>query len=199
MAQARFEFYMKEIVNDEESVKAGKPVFRYEEWVRVVKPNGHGVPDETPMPIPQARQMMDEVRRRTSVPDGDKDPDYSLPTSFDRGYAAFKAGESAPINGTPLKQWPNATADVVVRCERQGLKSVEDLASASEPVLNGVGPGAREWQKRARAWLDAAEGPGKLAAELAALRSQVEAQGRVIEKQNEAIAKSNKKTEKVAA
>lgn len=197
MAQARFEFYMKEIVNDEESVKAGKPVFRYEEWVRVIKPNGHGVPDETPMPIGQARQMMDEVRRRTATVDND--PDATLPVNFDRGYAAFKAGESAPVNGTPLKQWPNATADVVVRCERQGLKSVEDLASASEPVLNGVGPGSREWQKRARAWLDAAEGPGKLAAELAALRSQVEAQGRVIEKQNEAIAKSAKKPEKVAA
>lgn len=94
--------------------------------------------------------------------------------SFRKKYEAWRAGQEAPVNGFPVREWASinkATADNLVSA---GVLTVEDLAAANEQTLTRIGMGSRALKDKAQAWLDSATKNGN-AEELAAMRTKVDA------------------------
>lgn len=80
-----------------------------------------------------------------------------------------------PEFGTPISTWPAVSPAQVKMLLDINLRTIESVAEATEEALSRIGMGARALKAKAQAWLDTAEGPGKISAELDTLRQQVEA------------------------
>lgn len=74
-------------------------------------------------------------------------------------YDAWKAGQELPVSGTPLAAWPGVSTQQAEVIRTLGLKTVEEVAQASDTVLNKIQlPGVREIQANARRFLDGRDG-----------------------------------------
>lgn len=95
------------------------------------------------------------------------------PIAFNFAYKAFLDGEELPVSGTPIKGWPvlspSAQKDIIAA----GIRTVEDLAELPESSLAGVGIGGIAFKQKAKAWLEAAKGPGKITEQLNAQAQQI--------------------------
>lgn len=91
---------------------------------------------------------------------------------FKSAFEMWKDGQEIPVNGTPLLTWPVASPAVVRALTAVGCRTVEDLAAANEETISRIGMGARALKQRAVDWLAQAAGPGKVNAELSALRAE---------------------------
>ena len=69
-------------------------------------------------------------------------------------YEAFKRNQEAPIEGTPLKEWPILTVSQIAELEAMNVRTVEALAELSDTGINNYGMGGRELVKQATAFLD---------------------------------------------
>jgi len=82
-------------------------------------------------------------------------------------YEAWKAGNDAPVTGTPLSAWPGLTHEQAEIIKAAGYRSVEEIAEASDTTINLVKlPGIREIQANARRFV-ASKDQAKVTAELA--------------------------------
>ncbi len=89
-------------------------------------------------------------------------------------YDAWKAGQDAPISGTPLAVAPFMTAETVEAFRGLHIYSIEDLANAEDAALGRSNiPGARGYRDKARAYRDALANTAPVAEELAALRAEI--------------------------
>jgi hypothetical protein len=82
-----------------------------------------------------------------------------------REYEAFRAGREAPLEGTPLADWPNSnlTRSRVEELAYFNIRTVEHLAAVDDNHLMNLGTGARELRETARRFLEAAaKGTGPL-------------------------------------
>lgn len=89
-------------------------------------------------------------------------------------YDAFVEGREAPVDGTPIKDWPPISPAQAEMCLRAEVRTVEDLATCSDSALERIGMGARALQQKAQAWLESASGDGKAAERLNKLERTVE-------------------------
>lgn len=90
-------------------------------------------------------------------------------------YEKWKAGQDAPIIGTPLAAWPGATPQLVKALEPVNIRSVDDFAVMEDSAITRIAiPGLRDKQRQARAFLEALKGTAAVSSEVAELRSQVE-------------------------
>lgn len=94
---------------------------------------------------------------------------------FKRNYQNFLDNKEPEVDGTSLKDWPSVTPAQIKNFHAINVRSVEDIANANEETIMRMGMGARELQNRARNWIKASEGPGKLAEQISSL--QVENEG----------------------
>jgi hypothetical protein len=86
-------------------------------------------------------------------------------------YDRWKAGQEAPINGTPLAAWPGATPQLVKALEPYHMHSIEDLADLTDNTMARVPiPGIRGFREKAKAYIAAVSTTAPIAGELAALR-----------------------------
>lgn len=81
-------------------------------------------------------------------------------------YDAWKAGLEEEVFGTALKNWPMVSPAMVMNLRLINIRSVEELAEATEADFQRIGPGARDLREKARAWLKVAADTGRIAAEL---------------------------------
>lgn len=114
---------------------------------------------------------------------------------FNRVFEAWKKGEEIPVAGTPVKLWPGLSPAAVKMIIAAGFLTVEQLASANETEIAGIGLGALDYRNRARKYLEAANGPGKMAEQVRALEAQLAAQNEQIKellaaRQSDKIAKA---------
>lgn len=104
-------------------------------------------------------------------------------------YDNWKAGQAAPVNGTPLDVWI-ADAGLIEVLNSVNIRSVEDFANMEDHLLGRLNiPGVRDRQKRARAFLDAQGTTAKVSAEVAKLREENENLRRNLEEMKELIEK----------
>lgn len=96
-------------------------------------------------------------------------------------YKAWKEGREAPATGTPLGSWPQLSEDQVQGLHMIGVRSVEDVAQASESIVQRFPfSNAREIQKSAQLFLQAfdkqkvAQDMSQLHNENAVLKEQLE-------------------------
>lgn len=100
----------------------------------------------------------------------------------------WKAGQEAPVNGTPLAAWPGATPHLVKALEPYHIRSVEDLADLTDGTMARIPlPGIRGFRENAKAFLSAQSTTAPVAGEIAALREQNENQSREIAELTELV------------
>lgn len=87
-------------------------------------------------------------------------------------YDAWKNGQEAPLDGTPIKGWGAISPAQAANLITIGIKTVQDLAKMNDEGVRRVGMGAIDLKNRAAAWLKAEAGPGKAAQEIASLKSE---------------------------
>jgi hypothetical protein len=84
-------------------------------------------------------------------------------------YDAFKAGIDAPLNGTPLIEWPLLTTSRIKELLDHDIRTVEDIVELRDSARSALGMDGRKLQAQASAWLESAKDGAhatKLAAEL---------------------------------
>jgi hypothetical protein len=101
----------------------------------------------------------------------------------------WKKGEELPETGTPIKGWAVLSPAQQAAVLHANIRTVEDLAQATEEGITAIGMGGRTLKARAADWLAArGDGAGKTSAELEALRQKVADQAALIEQLQKNIA-----------
>lgn len=92
---------------------------------------------------------------------------------IEAGYQAWKEGRELPLEGTPLLNWPVVNPAMRNVCIGLHIRTVEELAVATDDTIERLGMGAVHLRQRARDWLGAqGAAGGPLAAELEKLREE---------------------------
>jgi len=125
------QFSLKSVQHKASSEKEGRPIFRDVEWLDI-----HIAGDKNT-----------QVSRK--VTDFDKQ-------RFSAEYNAFKRGQEAPVEGTPLQEWALLRPAQVSELLAMRFRSVEDVAGMPDTAVQKIGMGGRELKKKAQAWLDSA-------------------------------------------
>lgn len=99
---------------------------------------------------------------------------------FKRLFEAWKNGEELPPEGTPIKSWPALSPSAVKQIIAAGFRTVEQLASANDVECSSIGLQAIEFRNRARQYVEAATGPGKVAEKQRELEARIAAQDLLI-------------------
>lgn len=106
-----------------------------------------------------------------------KIPDYApWLDGFRTAYELWKKGQTAPLEGTAIKDWGVLSPEIRELLLGLTIHTVEDLAVANEATLQRIGIGAREWKLKAMAWLEAANDLGSVSQEVVNLRELVREQ-----------------------
>jgi hypothetical protein len=128
------QFFTEPVKMEFKSQQAGRPIFEEREFVRIIIPG-----DRRSMAV---EPVNDEHRAR-----------------WPKDYEAFTAGRAAPLEGTPLKEWPVSamTASKAEELAFFNIKTVEQLAALNDGQLQNLGMGARELRERSRLWLSVAK------------------------------------------
>ena len=128
------QFFTEPVKMEFKSKQAGRPIFEEREFVRIIIPG-----DRRSMAV---EPVGEEHKGR-----------------WPKEYAAFKSGRAAPLEGTPLREWP-VSAMTAARAEELAffnIKTVEQLSALNDAQLQNLGMGARELRERARLWLAVAK------------------------------------------
>ncbi|HEY5412901.1 MAG TPA: hypothetical protein VIJ94_19465 [Caulobacteraceae bacterium] len=128
------QFFTEAVKLEWKSRQEGRPIFEDREFVRIIIPGDR-------------RSMAVEP-----VGDGHKQ-------RWPAEYQAFTAGREAPLQGTPLSEWPVSLMGParVQELAYFNLRTVEQMAAVNDAQLQNLGMGARELRERARTWLEVAE------------------------------------------
>lgn len=89
-------------------------------------------------------------------------------------YAQWKESNTIEVNGTDVRKWPLATPGQIETLIGANIRTVEDLAVATEEGLSRLGMGGRGLKQLAIDWLQSSKDVGKTAAELTALKAENE-------------------------
>lgn len=93
--------------------------------------------------------------------------------AFHQRFEAFKKNETLPEEGTPIKGWQLASPAVQQTLLQAGFRTVEELATAGDAEIRGIGTGAITFREKARAWLDEAKTKGVSAEKIADLTQKI--------------------------
>lgn len=146
-------FYMKPVKNEFESEKQGRDIYNDVEFVEIIIPGDKNcIVDE---------RVKDHHRQRWAGQ-----------------YAAFKAGQEAPVEGTPIEEWAPISASQALELKSVHVRTVEHLAGLSDAQLAKAVPmGGYALRDKAQAWLKQAEGSQPLneaMQQIAKLQEQIE-------------------------
>lgn len=152
------EFYVEPQENKAESRKAGRPIFREVEMVKIMIA---GDPKNT---LVAPAHSSKGANRETGE-------QMTYAKQFPEHYRLFKAQQSQHMaDGTPLDEVPWLTVSRRAELKALSIFTVEQLASLDGTPLNRIGMDGRSLKNQAQAWLDKAAGAAvesRLADELA--------------------------------
>ncbi len=148
------EWEMRAVEDKEATEREGRIVYHDEEWGNIHKKGelGHVIP-----------YKVKDLKKNTV-----------LWPHVSNSYEAWKAGRDAPVEGTPLKEWPLLTAAQLRNCIGMNVLSVEDLANLADGALRFIGGEAVALRQKARNWLNASADAGKAAAQITRLEAENE-------------------------
>lgn len=133
------QFYMHAVRQGAASEKAGREIFKDEEYVWIRFPG-----DRTK-----------EVRRPVDMRGGNGSPPD--PERWPTPWAAFKNSKAQVQEGTPLEEFPPLGASTVLNYKALNIHTVEQLAAVPDHVLHAMGTGGLTMRQKAQAWLAAAK------------------------------------------
>lgn len=163
-------FEMKPVENREKSLAQGMTVYDDVPFV-LITPQGSR---------DQIERQADEwfAQQRQHVANG-RMPAAWL-SAFEAAFKAWKNDEEPPVNGTHISQWPGLPKSQYEALRQLRILTVQDVAAMNEEAIARIGMGARALKDKATAFLEAANGPGKLSEETNALRVRVAEQDAII-------------------
>lgn len=127
------QFYFEAVKDEEATIEAGRPIYVDREYIKII-------PVGDKMTV-VCEPVTDEYRFR-----------------WPQQYAAFKAQQHQPQEGTPIDQWPPLTKSQVMTFKAANVHTVEQLANVSDGNLQNLGLGARDLRDKAIAYMKNAEG-----------------------------------------
>lgn len=160
------EFYSEPQEDPAESRKAGRPIFKDVEMVKI---QIAGDPKNNLIAPAHSASHRD---RETGLP-------LTYAMRFPDHYRFFKDNlDQQAAGGTPISEAPWLAASKREELKALKVYTLEALAQLDGTLLQRLGMGARELKNKAQAWLDAAAGnaaEGRLASLLAARDDEIEA------------------------
>lgn len=114
---------------------------------------------------------------------------------YNKEYKAWKEGREIPIEGTSIKDWSQTSPAIVENLLRANVRTVEQLAQCNESTLERIGMGSRNLQNKARAWLEASEGPGKMSEAMAEITRRMDDMDLANTEKDDLIARLQKENE----
>ena len=168
------EFRLEPVKNNFRTEREGKPVFEDIEYVTIRVPGDRKTEWDG--------RVTAEHRGR-----------------FPREYAAFKAQQELPTEGTPLREWAPVTRSQVLELAAANVKTVEQLANLPDDLLNkSVSMGGFALRDKAKRFLDQAAGAAigeRLAAENAEKDAKIGDLQQQIDALREALSAQSANTE----
>lgn len=168
-------FYIHPKQNEEESAKAGRPIFDDKEYIEIFTPGA----------------LTNIVRRPASQQDKER---------FRAAYRAFKEKEDDSQSGTHLSQVTFISKSQVEELAYSRIRTVEQLANVNDDVCTRI-PGLYSLREKAKAYLEQAEKNAPITAmqaENEELRAQLNALQEVVKDQTAMLKKLAKEKEKAA-
>ena len=172
--RVRAEFYMNTVQDHNETRMRGRPMFKDVEYVKVRRIGD----DKFELVAPAGEKTIRDPNDRS----GQKWLSYA--DRFPDEYKAFKANVQYIGPGTPIDEAPFLTAARRMELKALGVYTIDALADPTTQLLQELGMGGREMVNKAKAYIESANGAApfnamaeenaRLAAQLEALRSQVE-------------------------
>lgn len=124
-------FHMEAVEDPIASESAGRPIFRSEERVQFIQPGNPNSPV----------QLVTNAERER----------------WPEQYAAFRRGEEATVDGTPLEQWPFLKKNHVLELKAMGIFTVEQAAGLPDQACQKIGMGGTAIRENAKAYLNDAD------------------------------------------
>ncbi len=147
-------FHIHAVQDEAATARNGRPMFRDEERVQFLQPGSHNS---------FVARVTDEHRNR-----------------WPKEYAAFKAGHTMAMEGTPLEQWPFMTPGRIAELKALEIHTVEQCAALNDAILHRIGINGRGLKQAAAAYLDDAEAM-KTTTELLRVRELLETRNAELE------------------
>lgn len=161
------QFYKKAKQDKAATLEQGRPIFKMVDYIRIHTPGQKDSIIDTPV---------NDAHRRT----------------YARQFEAFLADKSQDeASGTLLSAWGGVSPERVEEYAYGKIRTVEQLAGASDSALQNMGPGSTKERQRARDYVELMKGNAPLAkmrADLEARDEQITAMERQLKEQAEAIA-----------
>ena len=102
-------------------------------------------------------------------------------------YAAFKQGQEAPLNGSPIKDWSAISPAQCKNLIAMRILTIEDLAACNAEGMKRIGMGARDLVTKAKNWLRSTQDHGAVTFEITQLQNeneQLKAENLTLREQN---------------
>lgn len=164
------EFVSRSVLDGEATKEAGRPVHKQVDYVRIRQP---GERDEIFKPADRTHQMR-----------------------FRRQWQDYQEGRESRPEGSPLDMIFPTNPEIVENLKYDKIFTVEQLAALSDTQLGNIGMGARQWQDKAKAFLDAAKKGAnyqKLAKQMEEMQAQMAAMAERNKALEEALDEATKK------
>lgn len=129
-------FFVKPMENKQESLKQGRPVFKDVEFIDIK------IPGDRTGGVCRPASFQDKQR-------------------FAQHYDAFQKRIEAPVEGTPLTEWPLITRSLAEELAFHNVKTVEHLSTMSD-VHSGKFMGLNALKAKALKWLEQADEESKV-------------------------------------
>ena len=121
-------FYMRAVQNKRRTQIEGRPIFDQKPYVEIFIPGEkHNRPDR-------------------AVSDDDK-------ARWPSAWKLFQESQEEVIEGTPIEAWPYLNRAQVAEFKALNILTIEGLANMADGLLDRLGPGGRDIQKRAQQFL----------------------------------------------
>lgn len=147
------QFYSRPKENPRRSAEEGRPIFEDKLYIAIE------IPGDRTSKVDRPANDADKAR-------------------FPRHWEAYERNQAAPLNGTPLEEWPAITAARRLELRAMNVQTIEDLAGVADAHVKNLGNDGHKLRNEAQAWLDKAnEGASvqRMASELAKRDEEIEA------------------------
>lgn len=168
---AFIDFYNGTMQDDIESQKAGRPIFRDVEMVRIRWAGNTKNEFHAPATDRSDRPIIDPMTNDKLWPRWFEHPDCA------DAYAAFKKGQAMATNGTPINEMTSLTEAKRAELKAINILTVDQLASLDGPALKRLGLEGNQLKEQARLYLERAAGASvdaRHAAEREAMQRQID-------------------------
>lgn len=160
-------FDRRPVRDNAQSVEKGYEVTRDEDFALITPPGSRDCV------VKVASEWLREIEAKSRNGDQGWPPEFVR--HFKNAFAEYLEQNEIPELGTPIRGFMLLQPSEQQRCLSANIRTVEDLASATEEAVSRIGMGARAMKERAAKWLETRnDGSAKVASDNTRLQADVD-------------------------